>query len=86
MTDRTYTSTMFKALSSEYKGRVLIGEARKAEMSVFQQYGAESLPALLQVDNAGCVRIECRCAFVRACVRARAPLEGVSCTKLVLLL
>ena len=64
MTDRTYTSTMFKALSSEYKGRVRIGEARKAEMSVFQQYGAESLPALLQVDNDGCVRRECLCACV----------------------
>lgn len=47
--DRTYTSTMFKALSSEYSGRVLIGEARKSEWNVFQQYGPESIPALLQV-------------------------------------
>ena len=54
---------MFKALSSEYKGRVIIGEARKAEWNVFQQYGPESIPALLQVS--------CACLVCTGSVTAR---------------
>jgi hypothetical protein len=42
---------VFKKLKkniNKIQGRVLIGEARKKEASVFEQYGSEYIPSLLQ--------------------------------------
>jgi thiol-disulfide isomerase/thioredoxin len=49
VTDKPETTPMFKALASEYRGRVLIGEVRKSERQVFAQYGADKLPTFLQL-------------------------------------
>ncbi|KAJ1486354.1 thioredoxin-like protein [Baffinella frigidus] len=49
VTEKPETTSMFKALASEYRGRVLIGEVRKSERNVFAQYGPDKLPAFLQL-------------------------------------
>lgn len=46
-TDKKNTPPMLKALSKQFKGRLLVGEARDSDLAVCSRFGVRSFPSLL---------------------------------------
>ena len=46
-TDRKTTAPLFKSLSKTYKDKLVFGEVKKSETSIYENYGITETPALL---------------------------------------
>ena len=50
-TDRKTTAPLFKSLSKTYKDKLVFGEVKKSETSLYEKYGITETPALIAITD-----------------------------------
>lgn len=58
-TNKPTTTPLYKALSVDFKDRMLVGEVKQSERNIISEYGVETFPTLLVVSpEHGVVKFE----------------------------